>query len=58
MKKEIESGWREEILRSCAAAEKLYRFESDRTTESWVAIYNANVIKKIERLLEEKNKIC
>ena len=57
MKKEIKENWEEIILKSCIEAEKMYQLESDKTPESWFAIYKANVIEKIRQLLKsEKEK--
>ena len=46
--------WKKDILKGCIEAEKLYQLNSDFTPESWLAIYNANVIKKIQKLLDKK----
>ena len=54
-KKQIQkNNWKKEILKSCIEAEKLYQLQSDKTDKSWLAIYNANVIKKIQKLLDKK----
>ena len=55
--KKIED-WEDEILLSCLRAGEMYYLESDKTAESWVSIYKANVIQKVRQLLkQEKEKL-
>ena len=55
--KKIED-WEDEILLSCLRAGVMYHLESDKTAESWVSIYKANVIQKVRQLLkQEKEKL-
>ena len=57
MKKNKIENWEEIILKSCIEAEKMYQLESDKTCQSWLVIYEANVIREIRQLLiQEKAK--
>ena len=57
MKKNKIKNWEGIILKSCIEAEKMYQLESDKTYQSWLVIYEANVIREIRQLLiQEKAK--
>ena len=53
--KKIED-WEDEILLSCLRAGEMYYLKSDKTAESWVSIYKANVIQKIRQLLNQEEE--